>query len=99
MIDTDNSYPKNLLSKRGRRTVATLLTYFEENVYQHVDKDLQNDIRAKVMMVVGDFQDLAMDMVASETGSINELWVDAIREMHDDLKRRIDGNDSVQARR
>lgn len=99
MIDTDNSYPKNLLAKRGRRTVATLLTYFEENVYQHVDKDLQNDIRAKVMMVVGDFQDLAMDMVASETGSINELWVDAIREMHDDLKRRIDGNDSVQARR
>lgn len=94
----ENSYPKNLLAKRGRRAVATLLTWFEDNVYPEVDKDLQIEIRSKVMMVVGDFQDLAMDMVASETGVINGHWADAIAEMHDIMKR-VDGYITVQDRR
>lgn len=77
-----NSYAKNLLSTRGRRSIATLLTWMEANVWPEIEADLQAEARSKIMQVMGEYQDLAMDMVASETGVINDYWVDEIDKLH-----------------
>lgn len=86
-MSTDvNSYAKNLLNRRGRRTVATILTWLEENIWQYVPEDKQQEARSKILSVVSDFQDLAMDMVASDTGVINDYWVEALDSLHQELK-------------
>jgi len=86
---------KDLLATRGRRTIATLLTYMEENVWPHLDDEVQPEAqdaaRAKILSLLGDYQDLAMDMVSSETGAINEFWVDELARLHDRIGR-LDGN-------
>lgn len=94
----ENNYAKKLLAQRGRRAAATLLTYLEDNTRGKLTNAEWEDLRGKVLAVIGDFQDLAMDMVASETGAINEHWANAIAEIHDVL-RRIDGHLAVPADR
>lgn len=90
----NNSFAKNLLATRGRRTVATLLTWLEAHVYEHIPADLQNETRGKVLSTVGEFQDLAMDMVASDTGIINDFWATELADIKAEL-RRINGRDQI----
>jgi len=87
----ENSYAKNLLAQRGRRASATLLTWLENNVYEFVTPELQGEIRGKVLQIISEYQDLAMDMVASDTGTINEFWVEELDRIHSTL-RSIDGH-------
>lgn len=81
-----NSYAKNLLAVRGRRNIATLLTWMEKNVWPHIEQDLQSEARSKIMAVLGDFQDLAMDMVAADTGTINDFWVEELGKLHESIR-------------
>ena len=83
---TDNSYAKNLINKRGRRCVATILTYLEENVWMYLSKDEQQAVRGHVLSTVGEFQDLAMDMVTSDTGAINDFWVEELEKVHQSIR-------------
>jgi hypothetical protein len=81
-----DSYAKNLLAVRGRRCVATLLTYLEDHAWEHLTEETRHQIRSKVMSTIGEFQDLAMDMVAADTGSINQFWVDELEKLHDRIR-------------
>lgn len=90
----NNSFAKNLLATRGRRAVATLLTWLEDNVYEKIPPELQSEVRGKVLSVIGEFQDLAMDMVASDTGVINDYWVEGLEQIMKEL-RRINGPGQV----
>lgn len=94
----NNSFAKNLLATRGRRAVATLLTWLEDNVYEHIPGELQTETRGKVLGVIGEFQDLAMDMVASDTGVINDYWAEELAEVKT-LLRKIDGQLEVPTNR
>ena len=99
-MSTDvNSYAKNLLATRGRRSVATLLTWMEAHVWSHLEETLQQDARSKIMSVIGDFQDLAMDMVAAETGTINDFWVEELDKLHRSIRRANGGRTQVQGDR
>lgn len=97
-MSRENQYAKNLLGSRGRRASATLLTYLEDNIKHKLTDEEWEEIRGKVLGVIGDFQDLAMDMVASDTGIINDFWAEALTEIKDSL-RRIDGHLAVPADR
>lgn len=94
----DNSYAKNLLATRGRRASATLLTWLENNVYEYVPPEAQGEIRGKVLQIISEYQDLAMDLVASDTGAINEFWVEELGRIHSTL-RSIDGHLQVSTDR
>lgn len=83
----DNSFAQKLLQSRGRRTVATLLSYMEERVWPHIPEELQKEARSKIMRVVGDYQDLASDAIAADTGAINEYWIDELVQIHDKLDK------------
>lgn len=82
-----NDFAKNLVANRSRRTVATILTWLENNVYEYLPEDVQVSTRSIVLSNVNDLSDLAMDIVKSDTGQINEYWVTELK----DLKERIDG--------
>ena len=82
-----NDFAKNLVANRSRRTVATILTWLENNVYEYLPEDVQVNTRSIVLSNVNDLSDLAMDIVKSDTGQINEYWVTELK----DLKERIDG--------
>ena len=86
---------RDLLSTRGRRAIATLLTYMEENVWPELPDEVQPQVqaaaRSKILSVLGDYQDLAMDLIASEDATINEFWVDELARLHDRIGR-LDGN-------
>lgn len=86
-----NSYAKNLLGTRGRRCVATILTHLENNVWEHVPEDVQRRARSHILATVGEFQDLAMDMVIADTGVINDFWVEELEKIHKEI-RNISGN-------
>jgi len=82
-----NDFAKNLVANRSRRTVATILTWMENNVYEYLPDDVQVSARSIILSNVNDLSDLAMDIVKSDTGQINEYWVTELK----DLKERIDG--------
>jgi len=67
--------------------VATILTWMENNVYEYLPDDVQVSARSIILSNVNDLSDLAMDIVKSDTGQINEYWVTELK----DLKERIDG--------
>lgn len=98
-MSRENQYAKNLLGSRGRRASATLLTWLEDNIKHKLTDDEWDEMRSKVLAVVGDFQDLAMDMVASDTGVINDYWADALAEIKDSLRRIENGAFALQADR
>jgi hypothetical protein len=81
-----NNYAKNLLRTRGRRCVATILTHLEDNVWKHVPEDVQRQARSRILATVGEFQDLAMDMVVADTGAINEFWVQELEKIHKEIR-------------
>ena len=87
MVRQQNDFAKNLVSNRSRRTVATILTWMENNVYEYLPDDVQVNARSIILSNVNDLSDLAMDIVKSDTGQINEYWVTELK----DLKERIDG--------
>jgi len=59
----------------------------ENNVYEYLPDDVQVSARSIILSNVNDLSDLAMDIVKSDTGQINEYWVTELK----DLKERIDG--------
>ena len=67
--------------------MATILTWMENNVYEYLPDDVQVSARSIILSNVNDLSDLAMDIVKSDTGQINEYWVTELK----DLKERIDG--------
>lgn len=87
MPRNENDFAKNLVSARSRRTVATILTWLENNVYEFLPAELQANTRSIVLSNVNDLSDLAIDIVKSDTGVINEFWVAELKNLHE----RIDG--------
>jgi hypothetical protein len=85
-VNDVNSYARNLLRTRGRRCVATILSYLEDNAWEHVPKEKQRHIRSHILSTVGEFQDLATDMVVADTGTINDFWVEELRKIHDEIR-------------
>lgn len=81
-----NTFAKNLLGTRGRRCVATILTYLEENVWEHVPPDKQQQARSAILATLGEYQDLAMDIVTSDTGTINQFWVEELENLHQEIR-------------
>ena len=81
-----NSYAKNLLRARGRRCVATILSYLEENIWEHVPAEKKRSVRSHVLSTVGEFQDLATDMVVADTGTINDFWVEELEKIHTEIR-------------
>lgn len=83
MEKPDNSFAHNLVNIRGRRAMATLLTALEKEVKPHLSQQEWENVRSKVLQVLGDFQDFCMDMIKAETGAINEIWAEKIGEIHE----------------
>lgn len=98
----ENGFAKNLIAQRGRRASATLLTWLEDNVKDRLSDEEWEAMRSKVLSVVGEFQDLATDMVVSETGVINDYWAEAIADIKDTMRRierSVDGHVAVSSDR
>ena len=79
-----NDFAKNLVSNRARRCSATILTWLENNVYDDIPDEKHSQVRRTILSNVNDLSDLAIDIVKSDTGQINEFWVtelDAIKQM------------------
>ena len=64
-----------------------MLTWLESNVWEYLPDDMQVATRGKVLEVFNEFKDLATDMVASDTGVINDFWVEALDTLHDAIRR------------
>lgn len=82
MRDDRNGGVAKLIALRGNRTTAIILTWLEENVYQHLSEDLQQETRRQVLDQINQFKDLAIDIVKSDPGLINEFWAEKIDEIH-----------------
>lgn len=83
--------PKEYLRTRGRRVTATVMTTLEEHAWEYVPLETQHLIRSVVLATIAEYQDLAMDIVSSEDGAINEFWVEELSKIHAEL-RALNGN-------
>ncbi len=84
----ENTMAANLLGRRGNRASAVLLSWLEENVYEHIPEDLQRQTRQVVLDNINGFKDLATDIVKSDTAYINQVWVQKLDEIHEAVKRQ-----------
>ena len=79
--------PKEFLRIRGRRVSATIMSTLEAVVWDQISDEDRKKIRSAVLSTIGEYQDLAMDLVSSEAGSINEFWVDELAKLHRELRK------------
>ena len=78
--------PKEFLGVRGRRVSATVMTTLEEYAWEHLPEATRRHIRSVVLGTIAEYQDLAMDLVSSEAGAINEFWVEELAKIHRQLR-------------
>jgi len=76
-----NDFAKNLVANRARRCSATILTWLENNVYDDIPPEKHSDVRRTILSNVNDLSDIAIDIVKSDTGQINEFWVEELAEI------------------
>ena len=55
-------------------------------MWKDVPQESQRQARSHILSTVGEFQDLAMDMVVADTGSINEFWVEELEKLHKEIR-------------
>lgn len=81
------SLAANLIANRGNRCTATILSFFEEEIYPKSDlsTDQIRRIRRAIMASVNDFKDLAIDVVKSDVAIVNDLWVQQLTAMEQKL--------------
>ena len=87
MPDEHNTMAANLIATRGNRTTATMMSWLETNIWEHLDKDEQKKTRQMVLDNINAFKDLAMDIVKSDTAYMNELWLEKIDEIHQEIRK------------
>jgi len=83
MKHNQNDFAKNLVANRARRCSATILTWLENNVYDDIPKEKHAAVRQTILSNVNDLSDIAIDIVKSDTGQINEFWVEELAELKD----------------
>ena len=81
-----NTMAANLIATRGNRTTAVMLSWLEDNVYEHLDDELQHRTRQMVLDNINVYKDLAIDIVKSDTAYVNELWLEKMDELHEAIK-------------
>lgn len=85
-MKNNNDFAKNLVANRARRCSATILTWMENNIYEFLPNEKQQAVRSTVLQNVNDLSDIAIDIVKSDTGQINEFWVEELAEIKDMLR-------------
>jgi hypothetical protein len=80
---SNNDFAKNLVANRARRCSATILTWMENNIYEYLPREAQTQVRSTILSNVNDLSDIAIDIVKSDTGHINEFWVEELAELKD----------------
>ena len=65
-------FARNVLNEQRRRLVGNLMQYLERNVYEHLSPDQQRDLRNRVLVAVGAYHDVCLDMLKAsiDDGSI-----------------------------
>ena len=86
MNNNQNDFAKNLVANRARRCSATILTWLENNVYEDIPREKHESVRRTILSNVNDLSDIAIDIVKSDTGQINEFWISELAEIKDLLR-------------
>lgn len=75
-------FARNVLNEQRRRLIGNLMTYMERNVYEHLAPVEQRELRSRVLLAVGQYHDVCLDMLKASiddgTMVVNE---DAVRLM------------------
>lgn len=86
-MNQNNDFAKNLVANRARRCSATILTWLENNVYDDIPKEKHQAVRKTILSNVNDLSDIAIDIVKSDTGQINEFWVEELAAIKDLIRQ------------
>lgn len=74
------------MANRGRRASATILNWLETNVYEYIPDDLHPQVRRTILDNVNDLSDVAIDLVKSDQGQINDYWVTELGKLHEAIR-------------
>lgn len=71
---------QEFVRKRRDRVLATILSYKENNVDQHLPtQKARDDLRRVILNNVNDFNDLVLDILKAEPEvEINQLYIEAL---------------------
>lgn len=86
-----SSFVRNLLNEQRKRLVGSLMTYLEDNVFEHLDEVEQKELRRKVLSAASQYHDVCLDMMKSsvETGTVlNEEAMRLLASIHAAVRSR-----------
>ena len=86
MANNGLSLAANLAMARGNRCAATILTWCEAHVYEHLPDGLRQDMRRIVLDNVNAYKDLMVDVVKSDTAVLNDIWVQKLDELRQEVR-------------
>lgn len=85
-----SDFVKNLLGENRKRLLGSLMSYMEINIYPKLSDQEKSELRNKILQSIGNYHDACLDITKASVvdGFIsNELVLEAIADMHRDLKR------------
>lgn len=85
MSDNPNMATK-LVANRGNRAAAIILGWMERNIYQYLPDEEQSRTREIVLDQINEFKDLVIDVVKSDTGYVNDFWLEKLDEIHREIR-------------
>lgn len=86
---SDNAFTKSLLGESRKRMVGSLMGYIEKEVYPHLNKQQQQDLRAKLLLSVGAYHDVCIDMIKASVADgviTNEYLLEALYDLRDEVR-------------
>jgi hypothetical protein len=74
-------FARNMLNEQRRRLIGNLMTYIEANVYRHLSPDEQRELRKRILVAVGAYHDVCIDMLKASIDDGSMVNEDALKLM------------------
>lgn len=74
-------FARNVLNEQRRRLIGNLMQYIERNVYEYLSPDQQRELRSRVLLAVGSYHDVCLDMLKASIDDGSVVNEDALRLM------------------
>lgn len=80
-----NASNADLIERRGRRTIATILGFKDRYLDEFLPEEVGEDFRELVLDQVNDLIHLAVDCLKAETGEQNDIYLTLLQEIRDSV--------------
>lgn len=78
---------KDFLKRRRDRAVGSILGFAERELFDSLEPEQQQKLRAKVLEACNGYHDSVLDLVSADDSTRNDLVVELLEQLHSKVDR------------